>query len=101
MNGSRTLHYFRIAFTAVCGVAAVLLAMICLFALKREIVSPAYAPYVKIKTYWQVYGCISLASGLLAVALGIGPRLRFSLCTLLITTTVVAILLGLDFYINH
>ena len=43
---------------------------------------------------WRLYASLSVITGLLALFLGIG-RLRFGLRTLLIATTLVAVVLGL------
>jgi hypothetical protein len=55
------------------------------------------AANIKQHAAWRLYASLSVITGLLALFLGIG-RSRFSLRTLLITTTLVALVLGLIVY---
>ncbi len=84
-------HKLRIQLLIVSTFASVLLLLVSLHEYK---VSLSGTTSIDHHAAWHLYASLSLITGLHALFLGIG-RWRFSLRTLLIATTVIAVLLGL------
>jgi hypothetical protein len=83
----------RLQLLVVCAVSCVLLALVSLHGFRT---SSAETRFVKPDFAWRLYASLSLLSGLVAVFIALGSR--FSLRTLFVVMTIVALALGLIFH---
>jgi predicted secreted protein len=87
----RAFRYLRIVFSATCAIACMLL----IYGFIRHDRSLSDAPYVEEYADWNRYSYAILPFGAAAIAPWLPWPRRFSLRTLLMATTLVAVVLGL------
>jgi len=84
----------RVQFAVCSFVACIVLTVVCIRTFRQEHSPPPFVSALMPMT-WSKYAFMALFFGIVAGALGFGQRWRFSLRTLLIVTTLVAVALGL------